>query len=227
MEETAIEKHLRLQKQADELAEKIDFNAYAHVLRTRDLAVTQAERLFESRGWWKPALQGRFKNEKDDDEYSESTVDSTLHCESTAVKEETERFVGKDTVDTPKTKKSELFATLLSENVLHQRDQKGKVPQQHDLQQCVRELCKLTSDWPSGDLSNRPRTRELRSRGKNVTPRLSSSWVGAARLLLFTGARSTRGSLEGEHCRTRSLASYASLLRRQRRALVPNEYAVL
>ena len=44
--ETAIEKHLRLQKQADELAEKIDFNACVHVLRTRDLAVTQAKKLF-------------------------------------------------------------------------------------------------------------------------------------------------------------------------------------
>ena len=52
--------------------------------------------------------QGRIKNEKDDDEYSESTVDSTLRCKSHAVKEETERFVGKDTVDTPTTKKSKL-----------------------------------------------------------------------------------------------------------------------
>ena len=44
--ETAIEKNLRLQKEADELAEKIDFNACVHVLRTRDLAVTQANKLF-------------------------------------------------------------------------------------------------------------------------------------------------------------------------------------
>ena len=125
--ETAIEKHLRLQKQADELAEKIDFNACVHVLRTRDLAVTQAKKIFESRGWWKPALselmesskQGRVKNEKDDDEYSESTVDSTRQCKSPAVKEETERFVGKDTVNTPNTKKFKLFDTPLSEIVLH------------------------------------------------------------------------------------------------------------
>ena len=125
--ETAIEKHLRLQKQADELAENIDFNACVHVLGTRDLAVTQAKKLFESRGWWKLALselmesskQGRIEKEKDDDEYSESTVDSTLQCKSPAVKEETERFVGKDTVDTPKPKKSMLSDTLLSEIVLH------------------------------------------------------------------------------------------------------------
>ena len=89
--ETAIKKHLRLQKQADELAEEIDFNACVHVLRTRDLAVTQAKKLLEIRGWWKPALQelmesikqGRIKNEKDDDEYSESTVYSTLLCACT------------------------------------------------------------------------------------------------------------------------------------------------
>ena len=44
--------------------------------------MTQAKKLFESRGWWKPALselmesskQGRIKNEKDDDDHSESTV---------------------------------------------------------------------------------------------------------------------------------------------------------
>ena len=54
--ETAIEKHLRLQKQTDELAEKIDCNACVHVLRTRVLAVTQAKKLIENRGWWKPAL---------------------------------------------------------------------------------------------------------------------------------------------------------------------------
>ena len=53
------------------------------------------------------------------DEYSKSTVDSTLQCRSAAVKEETERFVGKDTVDTPKTKKSKLFDTPLSDIVLH------------------------------------------------------------------------------------------------------------
>ena len=35
------------------------------------------------------------------------------------MKEETERFVGKDTVDTPTTKKSKFFDTLLSEIVLH------------------------------------------------------------------------------------------------------------
>ena len=72
--ERAIEKHLRLQRQADELEEKIDFNACLHVLRTRDLVVTQAKTLFESRGWWKPVLselmesskQGRTKNEKDE-----------------------------------------------------------------------------------------------------------------------------------------------------------------
>ena len=88
--ETAIEKHLRLQKQADELAEKTDLIACVHVLRTRDLTVTQAKKLFESRGWWNPAVQelmesskqGRIKNEKDDDEYSESIVDLTLQCKS-------------------------------------------------------------------------------------------------------------------------------------------------
>ena len=108
--EMAIEKHLQLQKQADEIVEKIVFNACFHVLRTRGLAVAQAKKPFESRGWWKPALQepmesseqGRIKNEKRDDEYSESTVNSMLQCEPPAVKEETERFVGKDTVDTPK-----------------------------------------------------------------------------------------------------------------------------
>ena len=89
--------------------------------------MTQAKKLFESRGWWKPAIselmesskQGRVEKEKDNDEYSESTVDSTLRCKSPAVKEETERFVGKDTVDTPKPKKSMLFDTPLSEIVLH------------------------------------------------------------------------------------------------------------
>ena len=35
------------------------------------------------------------------------------------MKEETERFVGKDTVDAPKTKKSKLFDTPLSDIVLH------------------------------------------------------------------------------------------------------------
>ena len=125
--ETAIEKHLRFQKQADELSEKIDFNACVYILRTRDLAVTQAKKLLESRGWWMPAFselpesskQGRIQNEKDADEYSDFIVDSTLQCKSPAVKEETERFVGKDTVDTPKTKKSKLFDTPLSEIVLH------------------------------------------------------------------------------------------------------------
>ena len=81
--------HARLQKQADELAEKTDLNACVHVLRTRDLAVTQAKKLFESRGWWtaiqelmESSKQGRIKNEKDDDEYSDSTVESTLQCKS-------------------------------------------------------------------------------------------------------------------------------------------------
>ena len=91
------------------------------------MAVTQAKKLFESRGWWKPALselmesskQGRIKNEKGDDEYSEATVDSMLQYKSPAVKEETKRFVGKHTVDTPKTKKSKLFDTPLSGIVLH------------------------------------------------------------------------------------------------------------
>ena len=53
----AIEKHLRLQKQADEFAEKIDFKACVHVRCTRDLAVTQANKPFESHGWWMPAVQ--------------------------------------------------------------------------------------------------------------------------------------------------------------------------
>ena len=35
------------------------------------------------------------------------------------MKEETERFLGKDTVDTPKTKKSKLFDKPLSDLVLH------------------------------------------------------------------------------------------------------------
>ena len=55
--ETAIGKHMRLQRQAAELAEKIDFNACVQVLRTQELSVSQAKRLFESRGWWKLALQ--------------------------------------------------------------------------------------------------------------------------------------------------------------------------
>ena len=97
--ETAIEKHLRLHKQADEFAWKNDFYACVHVLCTRDLAVTQVKWLFESRGWRTPAFQklmesskqSRIKNENDDDEYSESTVDSTLQCKSHAAKEGTER----------------------------------------------------------------------------------------------------------------------------------------
>ena len=62
--ETAIEKHLRLQNQADEPAEKIDFNACVHVSCTRDLAVTQAKKLFESRGWWKPAFSEIMESSK-------------------------------------------------------------------------------------------------------------------------------------------------------------------
>ena len=62
--ETAIEKHLRLQQQADELAEKIDFNACVHVLPTRDLAVTQAKKIFVSRGWWKLALSELMESSK-------------------------------------------------------------------------------------------------------------------------------------------------------------------
>ena len=54
--------------------------------------------------------QGRIKNEKDD---------STLLCKSPAFKEETERIVGNDTVDTPKTKKSKLFDTPQGGIVLH------------------------------------------------------------------------------------------------------------
>ena len=50
--------------EADELAEEIDFNACVHVLRTRDLAVTQAKKLFECRGWWKPALQELMESSK-------------------------------------------------------------------------------------------------------------------------------------------------------------------
>ena len=60
----AIEKHLRLQKQADEFAEKIDFKACVHVRCTRDLAVTQANKLFESHGWWMPALQDLMESSK-------------------------------------------------------------------------------------------------------------------------------------------------------------------
>ena len=56
---------------------------------------------------------------KNDDEYNVSTVDSTLQCNSPTVKEETDRCVGKDTVDTPKTKNSELFDTPLNDIVLH------------------------------------------------------------------------------------------------------------
>ena len=111
--ETAIEKHLRLQKRADELAEKIDFNACVHVLRTRDLAVTQAKKLFESCGWRKPTLSEPMESSKQ----SRIKNDETLQCESPEEKEETERFVGKDTVDTPRTKKSKLFDTPLSEVV--------------------------------------------------------------------------------------------------------------
>ena len=84
--DTAIEKHLRLQKQADDLAEKIDFNECVDVLRTPELAVTQARKLFESRGCWNAALQylmesskqERVQTEKDEDEYSESTVDAPV-----------------------------------------------------------------------------------------------------------------------------------------------------
>ena len=126
--ETAIEKHLRLQNQADELAEKIDFNACVHVRRTRDLAVTQAKMLFESRGWWKPALQelmesskqGRIKNEKDDDEYSESTVDSTLQCKIPRSKGGNLTFRGQGRRRHTQTKKSKLFDATLSDIVLQQ-----------------------------------------------------------------------------------------------------------
>ena len=121
--ETAIEKHLRLQKQADELAEKIDFNACVHVLRTRDLAVTQAKKLFESRGWWKPASWRAASRAVS---RMRRTMMSTANplsirrsSEKPGSKGGNRTCCGQGHRRHNKTKKSKLFDTPLSEIVLH------------------------------------------------------------------------------------------------------------